>query len=67
MFQVGRTIIILRGLCAALGMDVSAAKEWRKDALACLRESDEEAEAVARAAKRLDNGDDDHDDEDEVL
>ena len=59
--------MILRGLCAALGMDVSAAKEWRKDALACLRESDEEAEAVARVAKRLDNGDDDHDDEDEVL
>ena len=67
MFQVGRTIMILRGLCAALEMDISAAKEWRKDALACLRESDAKAEAVAAAAKRLDNGDDDHDDEDEVL
>ena len=59
--------MILRGLCAALEMDVSAAKEWRKDALACLRESYEEAEAVAVAAKRLDNGDDEHEDEDEVL
>ena len=67
MFQVGRTIMILRGLCAALEMDVSAAKEWRRDAQACLRESEGEAEAVAAAAKRLDNGDADHEDEDEVL
>jgi aarF domain-containing kinase len=64
LFQVGRTIMILRGLCHAVGADVSATTLWRPWAVRALAD----AAPVARALqnKAWDNGDD-HPDEDAGL
>lgn len=63
LFQVGRTLMLLRGLAHALGVDASSATLWRKAAERALAEPADRAEARAAANKRLDNGDD-HPDED---
>ena len=64
LFQVGRTVMILRGLCHSVGADVSATALWRPWAVRALADG----QAVARAVqnKAWDNGDD-HPDEDEGL
>ena len=61
MFQIGRTILVLRGLCHSFGVVAHAPALWRAPALAALAD----AEAVPRAClnKWLDNGED-HADED---
>ena len=64
LFQVGRTLMLLRGLTHALGMDVSSASLWRPAAEKARREPAHVAAAKAAAAKELDNGGD-HADEDE--
>jgi predicted unusual protein kinase regulating ubiquinone biosynthesis (AarF/ABC1/UbiB family) len=64
LFQVGRTLMLLRGLTHALGMDVSSASLWRPAAEKARREPAGVAAAKAAAAKELDNGGD-HADEDE--
>ena len=63
LFQIGRTIMLLRGLTHALGVTASSASLWRPHAEAALRESPAVAAAKAAVNKALDNGDD-HVDED---
>lgn len=64
LFQVGRTIMILRGLCHAVGADVSATALWRPWAVRALADGQPLARAVQN--KAWDNGED-HPDEDEGL
>ena len=63
LFQVGRTLMLLRGLTHALGVDVSSASLWRPAAERAAAEGEVAALARAAANKALDNGDD-HVDED---
>lgn len=63
LFQVGRTLMLLRGLTHALGMDISSASMWRAAAERAAAEGEASALARAAANKALDNGDD-HVDED---
>ncbi|KAK9822468.1 hypothetical protein WJX81_005700 [Elliptochloris bilobata] len=39
LFMVARTVMLLRGLCHALGLDIQSARVWRKHADAALRDS----------------------------
>jgi hypothetical protein len=64
LFQVGRTIMILRGLCHAVGADVSATTLWRPWAVRALADGQPLARALQN--KAWDNGED-HPDEDEGL
>eukprot|EP00884_Botryococcus_braunii_P006323 jgi/Botrbrau1/15692/Bobra.4_1s0069.1 len=54
LFMVARALMLLRGLCHRLGLDIQAAKLWRPYAEAVLRDKNLEARALEN--KLLDNG-----------